>query len=474
VSGPLVPGPGRRIALGERFGAVAPVVLAILAEAAWITVLAGLLQEYVLAYPILELPVLALIAAAGAIAAKLLGPRLGGRWPAAATILTIGIGAAGWLVAPDARAALVRGDILAAIGAHPGGWLAGLAFLRGTAYDRVPISEPRLARMLTAGIAGLAVTAIAGGMISEPYRGRFLADALTGTTVFAASATLGLALARITSIGVDAGFDWRRNPVWAALLVVLVLATAGVALPASRVAAPIVTLVVGAAIGPLLLVALIAGFSRRTVWVMGLAALFMVAILGLLTVFGVQRAPTTVTGGGAGGPTEAPVPPPPEAVIAGAVIVLLVAIIAIVVLVRLWGRRQPVEDESVGEIRTIDRGDATPARRRRWRWRRSPAPTDAVAAYRALDADLARLPAVRRDPAETPGEHARRLRATGRAGLALDLLAADYALARFGDRPLSGAEHQRAVARWRSLRSRLRAGEPRRSLAGDQDGSDIR
>jgi hypothetical protein len=298
-------------------------------------------------------------------------------------------------------------------------------------------------------------------MITEPWRGRFLADALTGTTVFAASATLGLALARITSIGVDAGFDWRRNPVWAVLLVVLVLATAGVALPASRVAGPIVTLVVGTAIGPLLILALVVGFSRRTVWVMGMAVIFMVAIVGLLTIFGVQSVATPTVGGGAAGPTEPTPPPTPEAVIAGVAIVLLVAIAVIIVLVRLWARREPLEDESVGEIRMIDHGDATASPRRRWRRRRSPPPTDAVAAYRALVTDLDPLAEMRRDPAETPGEHARRLRATGRAGLSLDLLAADYALARFGDRPLSAAENQRAVARWRSLRSRLRGRESR-------------
>ena len=450
-------GRGRRAGFGERFGAVAPVVLAILAEAAWITVVAGLLQEYVLAVPILDLPALAVIAAAGAIVATVAAPRLGGRWPVSAAILTLGIGAAGWLAAPDARAALVRVDLVAAIGAHPGGWLAGLAFLRGTAYHRVPISEPRLARMLAIGIAGLAVAAIAGGMISEPWRGRFLADALIGTTVFAASATLGLALARLTSIGVDAGFDWRRNPVWAALLVVLVLVTAGLALPLSRVAGPLVTLVVGTAVGPLLLVGLVLGTSRRTVWILAIAAVITVTVVGLLTLLGSPPAGITIVpGGGSGQPEPSSPPPAPETVIIAVAIALLIAVAVIIVLVRLWGRRDPLEDESVGEIRMIDRGEETSAPRRRRRPRRAATPTDAVAAYRALVADLATAPAFRRDAAETPAEHARRLRQTARAGLSLDLLAADYALARFGDRPLSTTEHARAVARWRSLRSRLR------------------
>jgi hypothetical protein len=236
-----------------------------------------------------------------------------------------------------------------------------------------------------------------------------------------------------------------------------------VALPLSRVAGPIVTLIVGAAVGPLLLVGLVFGTSRRTVWILAIAAFLTVAIVGALTLLGSPPAVLTlIPGGGTGEPEKPPVPPAPETVIAAAAIVLLAAIVMIIVLVRLWGRRDPLEDESVGEIRTIDRGEATAGPHRRWwRRRRAAPPTDAVAAYRALVADLASLPAVRRDPAETPGEHARRLRAAGQTGLSLELLAADYALARFGDRALSATEHQRAVARWRSLRTRLRGRDSR-------------
>ena len=440
-----------------RAGAFAPVVLAVVAEAAWITVVAGLLQEYVLAYPTLELPVLAAAVALGAMTARLLGPRLGGRWPVSAAVLTIGVGAAGWLLAPDARMALGGGDLPRALGIHPGGWLVGVAFLRGTAYARLPISEPRLARLLGVGIAGLALSAIAGGMISEPWRGRFLADALTGTTVFAASATLGLSLVRLSAIGDDAGFDWRRNPVWAVFVVALVLATAGLALPASRIAGPIVTLAVGAAIGPLMLIALVAGFTRKTVWVLAIVALIATGFVALVTLFGARPSGISVAPGGGAGGQPAPPPPPPEAVITGAVLALAVAMVAIIVLVRLWGRRQPLDDEAVREIRTIDRGE--PSRAGPWqrhRRGRPVPPADAVAAYRALVADLDGLPDLRREPAETPAEHAHRLRASGRASLSLDLLAADYALARFGDVALSPAEHQRAVGRWQALRGRLR------------------
>jgi hypothetical protein len=71
-----------------------------------------------------------------------------------------------------------------------------------------------------------------------------------------------------------------------------------------------------------------------------------------------------------------------------------------------------------------------------------------------IDAD----PDVRRVPAETPAEHAARLRSDGRAPLSLDLLAADYALARYGGVVLPAREDVRAVSRWRTLRRRLSRG----------------
>ena len=73
----------------------------------------------------------------------------------------------------------------------------------------------------------------------------------------------------------------------------------------------------------------------------------------------------------------------------------------------------------------------------------------------ALVDDLADRPQVRREPAETPAEHARRLREGGGSALGLDLLAADYALVRFAGVRLSEREDRRAVARWRTLRRTL-------------------
>jgi hypothetical protein len=112
----------------------------------------------------------------------------------------------------------------------------------------------------------------------------------------------------------------------------------------------------------------------------------------------------------------------------------------------------------VPETREIDRGEVDDRRRRRRRRslfapRRGPG--DAVAAYRALLEDLERHEDLRRGDAETPAEHAARLRGRGHGRHALDLLAADYGLVRFGSVELSAGETRRAIARARRLAREL-------------------
>jgi len=79
-------------------------------------------------------------------------------------------------------------------------------------------------------------------------------------------------------------------------------------------------------------------------------------------------------------------------------------------------------------------------------------PRTAPAAYLRLLADYEAHPALRRHPGETPAVHAARLRRDEGTGVALDLLAADYELARFGGVQLTRREDRRGVARWRRLR----------------------
>jgi hypothetical protein len=433
-----------------------PVALAIVAEAAWIWVVAGLMQEYALREPELGLVAFVGFVAVGAIGAALLSTRLGPRWPAAALALMAIAGTIGWLASPAARAAIGEVGVGHALAVHPGGWLASIAVLRGFAHGRLPLGEQTLSRLLTVGIPGLAIVTLAGGMVAEPWRGRFLADALIAAIAFATSATLSLAMARLTAVGADSGFDWRRNPAWVGLLIVLVAVTAAVAIPASLVAGPLISFLVGVAIGPFILIGLVIGFDRRAVRILAMFVAAAIVLVTVLSIIGQAVKPATpAPAGGVAGPA-APPTEPGQAVAVGAALVVLAAIVATVILARLWMRRVAVSDDGIAETRTIDRGEERRPGRRPSRRRRS-TPVDAVSAYLALNEDLAGDRALERRPTETPAEHARRIRAAGRRELGLDLLAADYALARFAGVRLSGAEDRRAIGRWRVLRVRLRS-----------------
>lgn len=433
---------------------VVPLALAIVAEAAWITILAGLVQEYALREPTLGIVVFVAFVAAGVLAARLLSVRLGGRWPLAAVGLLTVAGGIGWLASPEARAALTEVGLGPALALNPGGWLAALAVLRGFAHARLPLGEQTLARLLAVGVPGLALAAFAGGMVTEPWRARFLADALVAAIAFATCATLSLAMARLTAVGAGSGFDWRRNPTWIGLLVVLVAATAALAIPASYVAGPLISLLIGVSIGPFILIGFVIGFDRRAIRVLAACVGAAIAVVTVLTLIGGGAQPTPAAPGGAVGKAVTS-EEPGQVVAIGAALIVLIAIIATVIFARLWMRRVAVAPDAIAETRTIDRGEERPAGRRQGR-RKRPTPVDAVSAYLALDEELATQPQLTRQPAETPAEHARRLRAGGRRELALDLLAADYALARFGGISLSPSEDRRAVARWRALRVRLR------------------
>jgi MFS family permease len=447
---------------GLRFVAAAamvvPLLLTIVGEAAWIAVVAGLLQEYALREPVIGLPQLAAFVLAGVLTARLFSGRLGLRWPLVSLGLIASGAAIGLFLAPSARSAVDAGGLQgigSAIGENPGGLFAGLAVLRGFSHARQPLREDTLGRMFGGGIVAIAFSAMAGGLVAEPWRSTYLAEVLTDSLVFAATAVVALALTRQSAVGVDSQVDWPRNPAWVGLLVLLVAIVVVLAVPAAAVAPSAIDLAVAILLAPLLIIGLVAGWTRsgaRLIGIVLLAAGLIIALRPRLGAVG-QTAGT----GTAGPDTSAATPPPDQSLfLIGGGLLTVVGVIGVLLLVRLWMRRTTTNTADVDEVRTIDRGsgrEPRTARRPRLPFRRSP--VDAVSAYRALMDDLEHGPPVRRDPAETPAEHARRLRATGHAGLSLDLLAADYALAQFGDVALTNRENRRAVARWRGLRAQL-------------------
>jgi hypothetical protein len=143
----------------------------------------------------------------------------------------------------------------------------------------------------------------------------------------------------------------------------------------------------------------------------------------------------------------------------GVVAIWIMIAVVLIVLARVWLHRRIARPAGRGGE---ERSFRIPQRSFRLRMPRpsrpSPfvplQPTDAVTAYLAsLDDLAAHDPQSAHGEQETPRAHARRVQ----LGSELDALQADYALDRYGNRPLTDAEHRRAIGRWQRLRSRLRA-----------------
>jgi len=437
---------------------LAPLALVTIAEASWISVVGGLLQEFALQPAVVGVPALAAFVVAGVVAAHWLGPRLGPRWPAVALGLIVAAAAAGWALSGEARDAVATGP-LQALAAHPGGLVAGLALLRGFAHANMPLAEDTVSHLLARGVPGLAIASLLGSLIGEPLRTRFLGETLGSAIVFIAAAALALALTRLDDIGRDGGFNWRRNPKWF-LLTVAILATAIlVAVPLAALAGTLVSLVISVALGPLLILGLATGLDRTARRVL----IFFAIVCAVIFILPRSVQPPTgavATSGAAFG--DQPSSTAEKIMTAGlGGLLLLAAIVTVIVLVALWMRRTTPPDEDLHETRTIDvGGDPVELPRRAGRFRRRATPGTAVEAYVALVDELDRRPDARREVGETPAAHAARMRASGRSGLGLDLLAADYGLARFGDVTLSEREDARGVERWRRLRRSLVRSRP--------------
>jgi hypothetical protein len=443
-----------------------PAVLAALAEGAWIAVPAALVAAAAHEGAPLVVPGAVAAALVGLAAARILGARPD--WPIVTVWLTFAAALVGWLVDASTIEALARLDAPAALGSHLAGWFAGLAFLRGSAHARATSSEGAMETLIGIALPALALPLLVGGVLADPWRTRFLDDSRPAVILFLASATIGVGVARLAALRGTGGFDWRGNRAWLALIVLLVVAVSLLALPIAAVLGPLVQLLVAVLLLPVLVLGTIAGFRHVSRWAVAAYVLLWIALITILSV--VNNTPTPETGEtptGAVGPQEAT----NSAVTAAALGIVALALIAlaIFVLARLWSR--DVLSRSGGDVpeeRWIDTSEPVAAmrpRRHRAGSGRRHTPTTAEEAYLAALEALDRSPHTRREPGESPAAHAARLRSTvGGApadsggpprrppGLALDLLAADYELARFGGVPLSAAELRRAIGRWRRVR----------------------
>jgi hypothetical protein len=445
----------------RRFDAwpILPVVLAVVAEGAWVAAVYAVVCAVARAPSPLGPLGMALAALVGLVAARRLAARLGPRWPAVAVGLVVVTGAVGWLSEPSAVANLLALDPIGALRAHPGGWLAGLACLRGIAHGQAAGSAASLERLVRIGLPGLVVPVLMAGMLAEPWSAIALQGVLVAVVVFLVAATVGAAVARISTIGVAAGFDWRRNRAWLALVALLAVGVVVAVLPGATIVGPVVRIAVALAAVPLFAVGVLAGLGQISA--RAVAALVFLATVGLLIVALAPppREPDAgpedpASGGASDGGSEV-------VNVAGGGLLLLAVVAGILILARIWmrdsARSRPGD---VAEERTIDatvpEGRVVPARRA-WRFGRpsQAPPSDAAAAYVALLAELESRESVRREPGESPAEHASRLRTAGAGAIGLDLLAADYELTRFAGRSLSDRETRRAIDRWRRLRASI-------------------
>ena len=227
---------------------------------------------------------------------------------------------------------------------------------------------------------------------------------------------------------------------------------------------------------PLLVVGVIAarlvvpwrrGSLKRT----GAQALWPLLLLGILSVIAAILPQRKIiqgedTAAGTGPPPTEPTTPVFDLVLALLAVAVVVAVLLF--LARAWRRTaDPTDRPGLGDRRSRVLADADDdgslgwALRRRLRaLARRGRPADAVAAYLATLRALEPYADLRRAEGETPAAHARRLHEAGPGSLELDLLAADFELARWGGRRISAAEDRRAIGRWERVRRRL-ADRPR-------------
>jgi hypothetical protein len=436
-------------------------LLAFIAEGAWISVPAAFLQAAAREPAWLGPAGFSIAVAVGWLLARSAGDDPESRWASLAPVI-VAVGAVlGWLASGDVVRALGTGDVGSALGRNPGGWLVGLAVLRGVAHARRGASEDALTRLASVATPGLAIPVLIGGVMPEPQRTIFLDQATLAVVLFLVCVTLALALRRMASIAERSGFDWRRNRAWLLLLTTLVVAVTLIAVPSSGTIGRVIQVAIALLFAPALIIATIASIprvTRRMLLVLG-----AILVAGLVIIYALPQRPfipdEIATGGTAGSETADNTT---VYLVLGALLLAAIALL-IVALVRLWMREIERHGETdVPEERFIDRGEAVvrPARRigrPRWRPNRRDEPTTAAGAYLALLRDIEGVGGVRREAAETPSGHARRLRANGTGAIGLDLLAADYVLERWAGRALTADEDRRGVERWRMLGQRLRS-----------------
>lgn len=428
-------------------------ILAILAEGAWLAVVYVSVETTIDGRPPL-LGTFELAAAAGlaAIAVRrgLLRPDDN---PLTFFVALVGFGAVGWVWDDRVRSLVMAGDLSTAIGLHPGGWLLLVAAMRGVGRG-VEIDDRALTRLVLIGVPLLAIPWILGQVGSGELRPVFVEHAFVASLTFVSAGFMAAGLARLQEIGRETGVDWRTNRSWLGTVLGVLAIVLAVGVPAASLLGLPVGTVARGLVGPV--------FSLLGYLLLAVA--FVAAILSAALYEVLSRIGIVLPGPLS--PQElARLPEVREYTIdqlqgpITTVVILWIAVILLAVIVlRTWVRRRArgrprggIEERSFSIPQGSFRPQLPRIRGLARRGRRG-APTDAVGAYLATLDDLAAHdPARARRDAESPRAHAARVEMVD-----LGTLQADYALARYGDRRLTDAEHRRGLARWRRIRHRIR------------------
>lgn len=366
--------------------------------------------------------------------------------------LALALALIGWLWPLGFPVDVVLEQPLGVLGAHPGGLLLGVAFLRGVAHASTGDEERIADTALRVGLVVVAVCWVlltASGLTHEPS---VVAPAFAATVTFVTAGLLAIGLARLADLR-RAGVVGADRRTWVAVLLGVVATLLAVSVPlAAALGVPLDTAVRGV-LGPVdevlvLAVTLLLWPVALLVGALTTAFAFLAGLIGDGT-----GHPSRGISVAVGDWLDGLVPDGSRGLPLGALPVVL-AVVAAFLLLRILLRRPRLAtiDGDVVEERESEPGSGglrvrrpqiSPPRRRR-------VPRTASEAYLASLELLVARPEAARIPSETPAEHARRLGADS-TGPAMRRLAADFALVEFGGRTLSTAEHRRAIERWRRL-----------------------
>lgn len=426
-------------------------VLALVAEGAWVAVVYVAVETTIDGRPPL-LGTLELAAAAGigaiAVRRAWIDPDLA---PLRFFGAVLAIGAVGWLWSAEARTALVAGNLPAAIGAHPGGWLVLVAAMRGVGRGH-EFDDRALTRLVLVGVPGLAIPWTLGQLAAGDLRPAFVEGAFVASLTFVAAGFMAAGLARLSEIGRETGVDWRRNRSWLGTVVGVLAVVLAIGVPGAAFLGLPVDTVARSLIGPA--VSLIGYAFLALAFVAGILSTALYELLSRLGIAlprpmgeeELARLPEI---------REYTIEQLQGPLVTVGLLWLAIGLLAVIV-IRTWLRRRIRRlAGGMAEERSIaipQRSFRLPRRgARHGRPHLTTSADDAVAAYLAALATLdAHRPELARRVAETPHGHAARV-----ALPEVGALQADYALARYGARRLTDTEHRRARGRLDRLRRRL-------------------